>query len=447
MADTVDREQKRKYITIGIVAFCVIAASTLLAFLIFHFEIIGGVFLRIWRVLLPFVYGFVLAYLLLPVFNMLQGLFQRWFCRDGLPEKKARRRGLSVGLAAALTILFFLALMVGFGFLVLPELGRSIVSVIRSAPDTGRRIVAWAEKLLADNPEIEATVTDLINRYLGDVNSWAESTLLPMATEFVNGLSNGIIVTLTETFAFVKNFVIGIVAATYMLVSKERFSGQGKKLAYSILPVKTANLFLENTRSVHRTFSGFISGRLLDSLIIGILCYIFCLIARMPYAMLVSVLVGVTNIIPFFGPFLGAVPSALLILTVSPIHCLTFVIFILILQQFDGNVLGPHIISGAVGISSFWVMFSIIFFGGLFGFTGMIVGVPLGALMLSMGSTLCRISLAKKDLPVDSADYQGISVIDPATKEQIPLGPKPRIQDKPGGIIAGILKKFRKKKK
>ena len=440
-------DERKKYIAIGLIAFCVIAASALLIFLIFHFEVISGLILRIWRVLMPFVYGFVLAYLLLPVYNMLRSLFRKWLCRGDFPEKKLRRRrATATGLSVSLTILFFLALLIGFGFLVLPELGRSIISIIRSAPETGRRVVSWAEKLLQDNPEIEATVTDLISRYIGDVESWAESTLLPYATEFVNGLSNSIIVTVTETFNFIKNTVIGLIAAIYMLVSKERFSAQGKKLTYSIFPVKTANLVLENLRFIHRTFSGFISGRLLDGLIIGFLCYLFCVIAGMPYAVLISVLIGVTNVIPFFGPFLGAIPSGLLILTVSPLQCLTFVIFILILQQFDGNVLGPRILSGTVGISSFWVMFSIIVFGGLFGFLGMLIGVPLGALILSLIAALCRISLQHKSLPVDSGAYTSVKSFDPESGEPVPLPPKPGLRDKPGGVISGILKRFRKKK-
>ena len=441
------REQMKKYITIGAVVFCVIAASTLFAYLIFHFSVIRSFCVRVLRVLRPFLYGFVLAYLLLPVYNRLRSLFKKLFCRNKtLVDRAMRRRGaLAGGLAVVVTMLFFFALVVGFGFLVLPELSRSIVSIVRAAPDTGMRAIAWAEKLLKDNPEIEATVTDLIARYVGDVNDWAEEHLLPYVSEFVNGLSNSIIVTLTETFNFVKNTLIGTIAAIYMLVSKERFAAQGKKLTYSIFPIKTANLFLENTRFVHRTFSGFISGRLLDSLIIGFFCYIFCAIARMPYAVLISVIIGVTNILPFFGPFIGAIPSALLILTVSPLQCFYFVIFIIVLQQFDGNVLGPRIIGGAVGLSSFWVMFSILFFGGLFGFIGMIVGVPLCALILSLIAALCRRRLEKWGLPVDSKAYEGVGSFDAETRSPVPLPPKPKLRDRPNGLFASITRLFRKK--
>ena len=441
-----DREQYKKYIMIGVIAFCVVAASILLVFAIFKFEVIKEFCLMIWRILTPFLYGFVLAYLLLPVYNFLVNLLQKTFCRKERTKKTDHRlRVLASAVAVTLTMLFFLALVVGFGFLVLPELGRSIVSIVGSAPETGKKVLDWAEKVLQDNPEIEATVTDIISRYVGNINTWAETYLLPYVTEMVNGLSSGIVGTLTGKFTFLKNTLIGLIAAIYMLVSKNLFAVQSKKLVYSIFKVKTANTFLENMRFVHKTFSGFITGKLLDSLIVGFVCYAFMAICNMPYAMLVSVIIGVTNIIPFFGPFIGAIPSALLILTVSPMQCLYFVIFIVVLQQFDGNVLEPRIISGSVGISSFWAMFSILFFSGLFGFLGMIIGVPLCALLFSLIAALCKRSLERKALPVHSSDYAGVKEIDPETGERIMMPPKPKMRDKPNGVIKRLFDKFKKK--
>ncbi len=441
-----DREQRKKYIMIGVIAFCVVAASILLVFAIFKFEVIKAFCLTIWGILAPFLYGFVLAYLLLPVYNFLLHILEKLLCRKERKEKTMRRlRLLANATAVTLTMLFFFALMIGFGFLVLPELGRSIISIIGSAPETGKKVMDWAQKLLQDNPEIETTVTEIISRYVGNINTWAETYLLPYVTKIVNDLSSGLVATLTGTVSFLSNTLIGIIAAIYMLVSKNLFAAQSKKLVYSIFRVKTANIFLENMRFVHRTFSGFITGKLLDSLIIGVMCYVFMVIVGMPYAMLVSVIVGVTNIIPFFGPFIGAIPSALLILTVSPVQCFYFVIFIIVLQQFDGNVLGPRIISDSVGISSFWAMFSIIFFGGLFGFMGMIIGVPLWALILSLVAALCKYSLERKALPVDSAAYANVQSVDEETGERVMLPPKPKMRDKPNGLVARLFKKFQKK--
>lgn len=441
-----DHEQRNRYIMIGVIAFCVVAASVLLVFAIFKFEVIKNFCLMIWRILGPFLAGFILAYLLLPIYNFLLHLMQKLLCGKERREKTMRRLYiLANATAVTFTMLFFLALVIGFGFLVLPELGNSIISIIRSAPETGKKIMTWVQKVLQDNPEIEATVMDILSRYVGNINTWAETYVLPYVTEMVNGISSGIVATLTGTVSFLSNTLIGTIAAIYMLVNKNLFAAQAKKLTYSIFPVRTANIFLENMRFVHKTFSGFLTGKLLDSLIIGIICYIFMAIFNMPYTMLVSVIIGVTNIIPFFGPFIGAIPSALLILTVSPMQCFYFVIFVIVLQQFDGNVLGPRIISGSVGISSFWAMFSIIFFSGLFGFMGMIIGVPLCALLLSLIAALCKHSLQRKALPVDSADYAGVQSIDTETGEQIMLPPRPKMRDKPNGIIARLFKRFQKK--
>ena len=441
-----DHEQRNRYIMIGVIAFCVVAASVLLVFAIFKFEVIKNFCLMIWRILGPFLAGFILAYLLLPIYNFLLHLMLKLLCGKERREKTMRRLYiLANATAVTFTMLFFLALVIGFGFLVLPELGNSIISIIRSAPETGKKIMTWAQKVLQDNPEIEATVMEIISRYVGNINTWAETYVLPYVTEMVNGISSGIVATLTGTVSFLSNTLIGTIAAIYMLVNKNLFAAQAKKLTYSIFPVRTANIFLENMRFVHKTFSGFLTGKLLDSLIIGIICYIFMAIFNMPYTMLVSVIIGVTNIIPFFGPFIGAIPSALLILTVSPMQCFYFVIFVIVLQQFDGNVLGPRIISGSVGISSFWAMFSIIFFSGLFGFMGMIIGVPLCALLLSLIAALCKHSLQRKALPVDSADYAGVQSIDTETGERIMLPPRPKMRDKPNGIIARLFKRFQKK--
>jgi len=209
-----------------------------------------------------------------------------------------------------------------------------------------------------------------------------------------------------------KNILIGVIVMVYLLNIKGTLSAQGKKIIYSIFPVKTANQAIDEIRFVHRVFGGFITGKILDSLIIGILCFVLLNAMKMPYTLLVSVIVGVTNVIPFFGPFIGAIPSAFLILLVSPIKCLYFLIFILLLQQFDGNILGPKILGQSTGLPSFWVLFSILLFGGLFGFVGMIIAVPTFAVIYSVVSRLVNRSLTKKDLSLKTADYFDLERID-----------------------------------
>ena len=201
--------------------------------------------------------------------------------------------------------------------------------------------------------------------------------------------------------------------------SKEKFFGQAKKTVYAAMDIKRANAFIEDIRFVHRTFGGFISGKLLDSLIIGIICFVCLNWMKMPYVLLVSVIVGVTNVIPFFGPFIGAIPSAFLILLVSPMKCLYFLIFIVLLQQFDGNILGPKILGQSTGLPSFWVLFSILLFGGLFGFVGMIIAVPLFAVIYRLTATYVSSALRKKDLSARTEDYLSLDYIDEENRHYV----------------------------
>ena len=211
------------------------------------------------------------------------------------------------------------------------------------------------------------------------------------------------------------DFIIGFVISIYVLASKEKFAGQAKKMAYAFFEQKSANRLIKSFRFTHNTFIGFIGGKIVDSFIIGCLCFIGTTLLQTPYAALVSVIVGVTNIIPFFGPYLGAIPSAILILVVDPMHplnCVYFVLFILVLQQFDGNFLGPKILGNSTGLTGFWVIFAITVFGGLFGILGMIVGVPIFAVIYAAIKAVVNTFLRKKDLPVETVKYSYLKNID-----------------------------------
>ena len=211
------------------------------------------------------------------------------------------------------------------------------------------------------------------------------------------------------------NILIGMMISVYLLARKESFAKQSKKILYAILPETPYRRTLRAVAEADRIFSGFVRGRLLDSLIIGILCFICCSIFKFPYTPIISVFVGVTNIIPIFGPFLGAIPSAFLILLVSPKQCLYFILFIIALQQFDGNILGPKILGNSTGLSSFWVLFSILFFGGLFGFVGMIIAVPAFAVIYDLISRAVHRSLRLRKLPMETDEYRKIDHIDEKT--------------------------------
>ena len=206
---------------------------------------------------------------------------------------------------------------------------------------------------------------------------------------------------------FLKNILIGVIVSIYLLANKEGFAASGCRLCYTFLPEDKAALLIRGAKATDRIFSGLVRGKLLDSLIIGVLCFICSSWFQFPYAPLVSVVVGVTNVIPFFGPFLGAVPCAFLILLDSPIKCLYFLVFILALQQFDGNILGPKILGDSTGLASFWVLFAIILFGGLFGFAGMVLGVPVFAMIYSMISRVVAHGLRRRGLSDATKDYMG----------------------------------------
>ncbi|HOO28395.1 MAG TPA: AI-2E family transporter, partial [Lachnospiraceae bacterium] len=193
----------------------------------------------------------------------------------------------------------------------------------------------------------------------------------------------------------------------YLLASKELFCAQAKKLSYALLREERANNLINNMRFANKTFGGFLVGKILDSLIIGIICFVGTSILKIPYALLISVIVGVTNMIPFFGPYLGAIPCAIILIMINPMKCLIFLIFILILQQFDGNILGPKILGNSTGLSSFWVIFAITIFGGLLGILGMFIGVPLFAVIYSAIKTFVNQRLIKKQLPADTTFYMG----------------------------------------
>lgn len=228
--------------------------------------------------------------------------------------------------------------------------------------------------------------------------------MLPNLTNYLYNLSMGV----ARVIGVLTDLLIGLIVAAYLLGCKDTLCAQSKKMIYSSMKLSAANLVISKFRYAHHVFGGFINGKLLDSLIIGIICFICCTLMDMPYTMLVSVIVGVTNVIPFFGPFIGAIPSGFLILLNSPIKAVYFAIFILILQQFDGNILGPKILGGSTGLSSFWVLFSILLFGGLFGFVGMVLGVPIFAVVYNLTDDIIRWALTRKRLSVDTNDYRNL---------------------------------------
>ncbi|MCD7886750.1 MAG: AI-2E family transporter [Clostridiales bacterium] len=365
------KKLKNDYIPLMLVLFGAAALTLLLYYLLFHFGKLWSGVRALMNVWAPFVVGGVIAYILKPTCNAVQD----WL--TGLLQKRGKSTKLAGGLSVAITLLLALAVIVILLVIVVPTLLDSIRSVLRLIPSSVERFSDWLLLYVGDNETLSNYITQLSDGVSTSLPEWLISTVLPNLETLVGGVSSGV----ASAVNILSNLFLGIIAAIYILGFRKTFARQAKKLNYSVFGKRWSEIILREFRFADRAFSGFISGRLIDSLIVGVICFIGMLILRMPYAVLVSVIVGVTNVIPFFGPYIGMIPSFLLILMVSPVKSLIFLVFILVLQQFDGNYLGPRILGNVTGLSSFWVLFAIITFGGLFGFGGVLVGVPVFAVI------------------------------------------------------------------
>ena len=417
----------------GLTAFIVIVSSICFFFSIFKMQGLFSAIGTFIGILKPFIYGATVAYFLLPIYNMLvkksSPLFSRMF------KTKRRADGWAKMISSIASVMLLILLVSALLYMVLPQLATSIISLTYSMQDYPVIISNWLEEFMQTSPDIKNKLLEVYSQFSDWAVRWIQDSMLPSLIKVMGG-------SLMGTVNILKNVIVGIIIAIYVLNSKDLFAAQAKKIAYSIFSTEHANLFIKNTRFIHRVFGGFITGKLLDSLIIGMITFVFMSVFDMPYVVLISVIIGVTNFIPFFGPFIGAIPCSFLVLMVSPLKCLYFVIFILILQQFDGNILGPKILGDSTGLSSFWVMFAILIAGGLFGFVGMIIGVPLFAVLYSLITTLVNRSLTDKDLPVKTSDYFFMDCIDPDTHKPVPFP-----TEKPSEETSVSLNKKKSKKK
>ena len=315
--------------------FGAISLSIIFFFLIYRFDGFGDAISTLTGILMPFIYGAVIAYLLKPVCNTIESFLRRF-----IPEKM---HGLVNVLSVTLTILFGLLLIYALCMMIIPQLITSVTTLYYTAQRNLAKFVQWANhvEFIENNQQIMDMLNSAYATISTNIDDLIKTRLLPSMQNIVSGAAVGVLNVVTMA----------------------------------------KNLIKEEVKYADKMFGGFINGKIMDSAIIGVLCYIGCLIFKFPSALLVSVIIGVTNVIPFFGPFIGAVPATLLILIQSPIKALWFVLFVLVLQQLDGNVIGPKILGNTTGLSSFWVLFAILLFGGLWGFVGMIVGVPLFAVI------------------------------------------------------------------
>lgn len=413
------RNENHSYLAAGLTAFAVIAASLFLFFLLSHIKEVAGFLSTLGTILRPVFIGAVIAFLLLPIHrNILKFLLA--ITPDKRMEERSSHSFLSfVSILLSLLLAFFLFYLLLA--MVIPQVYDSVVGLVQSIPDYIEVVQVWLQRFFEDNPDIQTSVMSIYNSAAASLEQWLNYDILPnlesVSTTFqwvratvlpnLTGMMAGVSGMVISFLVLVKDLLIAVIVSVYLLARKDIFAAQSKKIVYSLFRTDIADLLVGEVRNAYKIMSGFINGKLLDSLIIGIICLICCNIFKFPYPALIAVIVGVTNIIPFFGPFIGAVPCGLLIFLVNPLQAVYFAIFILALQQFDGNILGPKILSDSTGLASFWVLFSILLFGGLFGFAGMVLGVPVFATIYSVISRVVTHGLRSRGLPQETEEYMG----------------------------------------
>lgn len=397
-----------KYMKWGTTALIVLILAICFVCLIFKGQAIWSGLNVIFGIAMPVIDGLIIAFIAAPVLNWIEEKIIFPLCRKcrvDIRKGKVKKR-IRAG-SVLLTFLLIGLIIYSFFAVVIPELALSIQSIITRFPTYINNLIELTERLLADNPDVEAYIESLLSTYSKDLDSFLDNNVMPTINNFILSASMGVIGMLKSLY----NLVIGLIISLYVLSGKEKFASQAKKICYALLERPFANQVIRACRFTNKTFIGFLGGKIVDSAIIGVLCFFGTSLLKMPYAVLISVIVGVTNIIPFFGPYIGAIPSALLVLMINPVKCIPFILFILALQQLDGNVIGPKILGDSTGLSGFWVIFSITFFGGLWGIAGMVVGVPLFAVLYAgIRYTVNRL-LRKKALSTNTEDYEALDYI------------------------------------
>lgn len=395
--------RKNTYVKWGLTVFCTVGAILLFYDTLFGSQVLVSFGKQFVRAAKPVLYGAFMAYLLAPVVNFFEVRPLASVSRRPLPKEPGKQR-LSKAIRVGSILLTWVLIAVLF-YLVLsvlaPELYKSVVQLISNIETYYNTVSGWIQHLLETYPSLEEWVAVQLDTYYDVLKNWATNDLLPRATMLMTIVSGGVF----DVLRFFSDVLVGVIVSVYFLATKETCAAHARKVVYSLFSEKNVYWVLRGSKRVDDIFSGFVRGKLLDSLIIGILCFIGCSILKFPYTPLVSVIVGVTNLIPFFGPFLGAIPSAFLILLASPIKALYFVIFVLALQQLDGNVIGPKILGNKTGLSSLWVIFAILVGGSFFGVVGMFFGVPVCACVYSLVTFLVEARLEKKNLPIDTTVY------------------------------------------
>lgn len=387
----------KKYQTVAIYAAVVIAANVLLVLALFN---IGTIMTNIGKfitVLNPVIWGIVISFLTNPIMVRSEKFLKRYVFRLKEPDAEVKNPALLRGMSVVVTTLVFMGIVIGIVAIVVPELIKSVMDIFNNTGEIVDNVQKWINKVFKNYPYVEQVATNVLSDFNTDLSTVIDR-IQPMLENVVSGAWSFVNI--------VKNFLLGFIVSIYMLCSKEKLLAQSKKAIISITKKGTCEKIMRFGTEANRVFSGFLTGKIIDSLIIGLICFIGMTFMAMPYTIMISVLIGVTNIIPFFGPIIGAIPSGILILLTEPKKAVLFIIFVLVLQQFDGNILGPKILGDSTGLPGFWVLISLLIFGGILGFAGMVIAVPTFALAYNFIREGVAARLKRKHLPVDTEYYK-----------------------------------------
>ena len=387
----------KKYLKIGITGAAILASGILCAFVLFKMRIIIELLKGITGILKPFLYGAVIAYLLAPLCNKIE---EKLFQTFPKANRKAKRFICFIAIVISLCVALAIVWMVIM--LIIPQVWDSVMKIIDMVPQKITILNNWIEHMLENQPELQAYFEEFANQAESHINSLLNVDTIQKVQSIINSLS----VQVFGVLGVLKNISLGFLISAYLLGSRKLFGAQAGLTLHGVFPDKWAGIIEEEIRYTDKMFNGFLVGKIIDSAIIGLLCFAGLSFMGFEAPAFIGVIIGITNIIPFFGPFIGAIPCGLLLLLENPMHCLYFIIFIFVLQQLDGNVIGPKILGNTTGVSSFWVLFSILLFGGMRGVVGMVIGVPLFAVIYDIIRKLVYRGLRKHKRESMITDYE-----------------------------------------
>lgn len=387
----------KRYLKIGIIGAAILASGILCAFVLFKMPVIISVLKGITEILKPFLYGVVFAYLLAPLCNKIEEkLFQIF------PKAKTKARRFICFIAIVISLCVAIAVIWLIIMMIIPQVWDSVMKIIQMVPQKLIVVNNWIEHMLENQPELQAYFEEFSSQAESNIDSLLNVDTIQKVQSIINSLS----VQLFGVLGVVKNIFLGLLISAYLLGSRKLFGAQAGLILHGVFSDKWAKIIEEEIRYTDKMFNGFLVGKIIDSAIIGLLCFAGTSIMGFEAPAFISVIIGITNIIPFFGPFIGAIPCGLLLLLENPMHGLYFIIFIFVLQQLDGNVIGPKILGNTTGVSSFWVLFAILLFGGMWGVVGMVIGVPLFAVIYDIIRKLVYRGLRKHKRESMITDYE-----------------------------------------